>query len=271
MDPFNKTYWNLLQTLAWVYSGDRAIVREANDDASDSGTFWQEMRLPDGRKEPVETASRPQHENAALSLIIAAVQAGGAAYATIEEAEADILARLEDGRLTAIGVENGKGNPADVPQAFWPFLKFYYDPEPHAGPRDCDSGMARWHELKFPREQVLALWPDPMATELAGEPDREPGAAGEDAQGVSPEPIRSGYPGRPTKIKHLIDQELDRRAAASELCDTLPAEAEALLNWAKSNHADKPRPTAKTIKNNIGARYRAYRSKHHQEPVPEIK
>src|SRR5207237_619400 len=57
----------------------------------------------------------------------------------------------------------------------------------------------------------------------------------------------SGFPGRPGKGKHLIDDEFDRRIAAGEALPSLVDEAKALLDWLKEHHPKVARPTTKTI------------------------
>ncbi len=39
-DPFEAPYWNLLQILAWVYLGDRSLVRDVADEPRDRGKIW---------------------------------------------------------------------------------------------------------------------------------------------------------------------------------------------------------------------------------------
>jgi hypothetical protein len=63
--------------------------------------------------------------------------------------------------------------------------------------------------------------------------------------------IRSGTAGRPSKGKHLIEDEFERRAAAGQVKSTLPEEAQALLDWYKGKYPKEERPTLKTISNNI--------------------
>ena len=75
------------------------------------------------------------------------------------------------------------------------------------------------------------------------------------------DPHSSGFPGRPPKAKHLIEQEFQRRRDAGEVCSTLTAEACALLEWLKGEHPSAPPPTIKTIKNNLRDQYREYEQK----------
>jgi hypothetical protein len=72
-------------------------------------------------------------------------------------------------------------------------------------------------------------------------------------------PDRTGFPGRPSKSKHLIDDEFERRVAAGEALPVLVEEAQALLQWFKAKYLTAERPTVKTIQNNIRSRHRASR------------
>jgi hypothetical protein len=80
---------------------------------------------------------------------------------------------------------------------------------------------------------------------------------------VSP-PIVSGtgMPGRPSKGKHLIDDEFKRRCGSGRVIADLAEEASALLSWYEATHPNVQRPTVKTIKNNIRAAHRQYFAEH---------
>ena len=90
----------------------------------------------------------------------------------------------------------------------------------------------RWSRLMVTRGDVRRLWPF---------------SAGE--------PAKSGAPGRPTSM-HLIFDELDRRAVEGRIVIGIKEEAHALLEWIAVAHPANRRPTAKTIENQIRARYR---------------
>jgi hypothetical protein len=70
----------------------------------------------------------------------------------------------------------------------------------------------------------------------------------------------SGFAGRPSKGKHLIDDEFDRRVAAGTALRSLADEAKALFDWFKQQHPTLARPTTKTIKENIRARHREWKA-----------
>ena len=69
-------------------------------------------------------------------------------------------------------------------------------------------------------------------------------------------------PGRPSKGKHLIDDEFKRRCGSGQALEDLAEEADALLGWYKAIHPNAPRPTEKTIKNNIRAAHRQHFAGH---------
>ena len=64
---------------------------------------------------------------------------------------------------------------------------------------------------------------------------------------TTPDRFRTGFPGRPPHMKHLIEQEFQRRRETGEVCEPLAEEARVLLDWAAKKHPDAPQPTAKTI------------------------
>lgn len=195
MDGFEDHYWNLTQLVGWVYLGDRQFVRDAADGSNRSSSYWQEMVLPDGRKELVETRSSPPNER--HMSIIAAIK--GAAYASFEAAEYDVLAALKDGKLQATGLENGKGNPKPVPQIQWPWLEFDWSEPPHAAPKSRFRDNATyWCDLKFRRSEVLELWPDPLQHSV--DADYSQAVVDPCIASRVPEPRRPGRPSRRTEI-----------------------------------------------------------------------
>lgn len=96
-----------------------------------------------------------------------------------------------------------------------------------------DRGGNRWLRLSVEKADVGRFWPFAESLETS-----------------------TGLPGRPAKAKHLISDEMQRRANESRLCASLAQEAEALLDWLAVAHPTLPRPTQRTISNNIRADYR---------------
>ncbi len=73
-----------------------------------------------------------------------------------------------------------------------------------------------------------------------------------------PDPYRSGFPGRPGKLKHAVQREFGRRAEAGEIRDRVTDEARVLQEWAAQAHPRAPLPTVKTIANNIRFEFHQY-------------
>ncbi|MCP4316484.1 MAG: hypothetical protein GY789_10825 [Hyphomicrobiales bacterium] len=160
MDAFEAPYWNQTQTFAWVYNGDRELVRECADNA-DPDRYWIEVVTPDGERKLIECkGDRP----ASIYLHIKAVLRGGAAMASIRDAEDTLISALQQGKLAAIGLANNNGDPKKIPATAWTGLKFYWEEkgEPCAGPDDPFRNGTWWYALKFSRQEVLALWGDPL-------------------------------------------------------------------------------------------------------------
>jgi hypothetical protein len=139
-DPlFDTEWWNLHQALAWVYLGDRALVKQGAL-VNEGAAF-------------------------AIQLKLEATERQGACYPSFSAAEKAIGEALQTGKLTAYGLRNGEGDLVDIPSVQWGELKTYWgcDSADHAGPSDCFRPMAsRWFTLRFKRKAILALWPDPL-------------------------------------------------------------------------------------------------------------
>ena len=97
--------------------------------------------------------------------------------------------------------------------------------------RNCDG--ARWTQLMVAKGDVRSHWPFRTAHDTS-----------------------TGLPGRPAKARHLIGDEMQRRAEESRLAASLAQEAKALLGWLISSHPAVARPTERTIANNIRSEYR---------------
>lgn len=98
--------------------------------------------------------------------------------------------------------------------------------------------QVRWARLMVEEGDVRSRWPFPT----------------DEIQEIVE--LQSGLPGRPSKSKHLIEDEFQRRAEAAELADSLSLEAKELHTWLRATYPDYPPPTVKTIENNIRAKYR---------------
>jgi len=177
-DPFEQQWWTLMQVLAWVYLGNRAVVRDASPPEPFKSTFTI-MDLRDlGRN--------------------------GACYPRIANAEEAVIEALRAGRLTASGVANGEGDRKEIPSLLWLDLEFRYEPYYFAGPsKDFSRTATYWNDLRFQRRGVLAIWPDPFE-----QPDDRPSAE-EHPAGIPEEP---GAP--PVRVGDNVFKDMDGLAWA---------------------------------------------------------
>jgi hypothetical protein len=77
----------------------------------------------------------------------------------------------------------------------------------------------------------------------------------------------TGMPGRPSKAKHLIDAEFERRVAADECEPSLAGEARALRHLLKKQHPYVEQPKQTTVENNIRAGYAAWKANRGHHPT----
>jgi hypothetical protein len=91
----------------------------------------------------------------------------------------------------------------------------------------------RWRWLMVEKEDVRLLWPFNDEAEQ-----------------------RTGLPGRPPLSKHLIDEELLRRASTGNLASTLAKEADELRQWLCAQYPRHVPPGVGTIENNIRVAYK---------------
>jgi hypothetical protein len=204
-----------------------------------------------------------------ISLGAAAEHVQCVAECDAREACEALLAALKDGQLR--GRLAGGDQPLSV--SHWYYATIYADglvgfwePPP--------AGLEPEHRLvEIHRGDLEAIWPpkdaqktQPQADTDAPEPNERltlPGPAiaePETESGRVPGDAytHSGFPGRPSKGKHLIDDEFDRRVAAREALPSLAEEAKVLFDWFKQEHPTLARPTIKTIKENIRLRHRQW-------------
>lgn len=173
-NALDRPYWTYMMVLAWVYFGERALVEQVADSAVNRRTFRQQVRLPDGRTEMVETDAGPitplwltLHANRRREKPETATMAP---KMTCADAQSAIMEKLRADALTAYGLENDAGDLRPIPSLWWADGKVYEgrDGRPYAGPEDVfRSGATRWYGLLFKRDQVLKLWPEMTATASA--------------------------------------------------------------------------------------------------------
>jgi len=153
MTSFDRQHWTLAQVVAWVWDGDRALVRELGDNAASAAVLIGESLSP--------YRPRPRQREAAVG---------------------EIYNEVEAGRLPIIGRKRGIGPKAKISHEQLPGMCFCFNERRYGDTlRPCRGGDHRrvnldpqldwWNELWFPREAVMAIWPDPFSGPSTAEDD----------------------------------------------------------------------------------------------------
>ena len=174
-----------------------------------------------------------------------------------QEPFADLLAAIASGAVKVVGVNGHQTQPVPAHlfigmQVDYPYADTsiemilsdelvlrshpYVDDEHWRKGFDdalVSRGGDRWKRLTVERADIRRLWPFTAKQETS-----------------------TGLPGRPAKARHLIGDEMKRRAAESRLAASLAQEAKALLSWLTISHPTVARPTERTIANNLRNEYR---------------
>ena len=112
-------------------------------------------------------------------------------------------------------------------------------------------------DVKFRRDDVLRIETDsetqPRATKVLPPHMEQAGQRDEMA------PYRTGAPGKPTGMNHIM-RDFQQRMEADELLPTAALEADELFKRSENTMPATMRPTSKTIQNKISADHRKWRS-----------
>ena len=158
-DPFEAPYWNLLQILAWVYLGDRSLVRDVADEPRDRGSIEVWERTAEGEERVNVRRPAPSF----MKLSVAGHGEDSPHYPSLKKAMQALSIELQNGSLTFLGRRGGRGELEAIPAGQWSDLWFYDDPVLVASKSYPLRGAIRWDKVRGRREEVLAIWPDELA------------------------------------------------------------------------------------------------------------
>lgn len=165
-----------------------------------------------------------------------------------------MITGAETGEWIALGKLHPDAKAEIIPRRYWPFLSLDIENRVATGSdktyRAVFGLIARQIPKGHPFLEKIRI--AQIISNSGSAPAVEPLPA------PSPHPVaaKTGAPGRPSSM-HYIRGELERRATAGSLEQSLTMEADLLVAWLKTTHPGAPAPTAKTVRNNISATYRA--------------
>lgn len=151
---------------------------------------------------------------------------------------------IDAGNLTPASTEAGlKFRPIEIVSFFRKYFPLTFEPQ------------ALLIELGLESEESSSL----QVLEFAGGLQWAQADSGNEAE-LQPDPLRTGFAGRPAKSRDFMEQEFERRKQRGMVAETLADEARILIAWLKLHHPEMPVPAEKTVKNNLGGKYRQYKN-----------
>jgi hypothetical protein len=152
MDPFEAPYWNIVQLIAWVATGDYHLVAIASDHAQREEN-WVEGRLPDGDK--ILFKKPPDRRLSLHGVTLWLVHSGiGNSKKVLEEAIKSIIRALASGEIRATGLRRGVRSQID--KSFWKGVAKFRE-DPLSAQSDLTDEV--YSDLRVSPEECLRKWP----------------------------------------------------------------------------------------------------------------
>jgi hypothetical protein len=85
-----------------------------------------------------------------------------ARYAEPTEVAHSLVAACAEGKVTATGLQNGKGDRASIPRDWWNDARLSDGEAPYSIVAHARPGSCEWHDLLFDRGAIEQLWPKPQ-------------------------------------------------------------------------------------------------------------
>ena len=127
-DPIYSPFWNLSQTLLWILFRDPKWIRDYQEEPETG--FGGEI-----------------------------LYGGSSKVQNVHSAENELLQALQTGKINAIGLQNGLGDPIDIATGTWAYLIFRSIP-PRAAPSGAPrKGSSMYSQLQFPSQDIKNIWP----------------------------------------------------------------------------------------------------------------
>lgn len=161
-DPFKKPYWSLAMTLAWIVYRDPQKVTEWDNEFRRGWLEWRphgsgheiaSVRFADGKRFeewgafPDDLGNPPQKRQS-----------------DIDNAKAELWAKLQDGTLTASGLSIAQGERIPIGAESW--IELVNHRTPATGSREpfalkTDRRKILFREVRFPMKGILRFWRKP--------------------------------------------------------------------------------------------------------------
>ncbi len=243
-DPMQEPFWALTMVVAWISWRTKEAVREVWEEYRSACDDWHYENYRSGPDSPIKMhvwieERRPANLGwLALSEVHSKVFDSADPFQFVADAKRNLWRALQAGAISSSGISNASGIREPIAPVTWCDLHAFVGRDNRDYLMTDPTGLTglRYDALRFPSQQVLTSWP--------GELDKDA-------------PILStGAPGRPSS-RHLVANELKRRALAGTLEVSLANEARHLSAWLAAAHPEAPAMSQKSIENALRPDYKS--------------
>ncbi len=243
-DPMQEPFWSLTMVVAWISLRTKAAVREVWDDYRSACEDWHSEFYRSGPDSPVKAhvwieARRPANLGLlAISEVHSKVFDSADPIQSVADAKWNLWRALQAGAISSSGISSASGIREPIAPVMWCDLHAFVGRDNRDYLMTDPTGLTglRYDALRFPSHQVVTVWP---------------GKLDKDAPILS-----TGAPGRPTS-RHLVANELKRRALAGTLEPSLAKEARHLSAWLAAAHPEAPAMSQKSVENALRSDYKS--------------
>ncbi len=170
MNAFDVIYWNLTQSLAWIWFQDKTLVQESSDARIAPWCVYTRKCNPHKKTRHI-IATRPLN-----------LPAGGPPVHLAQDMfpeelkkETDnLLTYLKSGKITAYGRANDMGDKIPIPDLYWAdgTIDIFSYP-PVARPCEDHAKATEWHDIFLKRKTVVKRWPEKPISKKRTTPSKE--------------------------------------------------------------------------------------------------
>ncbi len=151
---FEAYDWTALQTVAWIYTRDRDLICQLSPTRETFGWRLCDYRVP-GHDE-IKTGQLDNDPPTAADIFMKVLDIEPCPFSSLEAAETELISACRAEKIKGFGLENGAGEPKEIPAIHWSKIKFTWSDRPRDETQPDRAGS--WAHPTFEREAVLNLW-----------------------------------------------------------------------------------------------------------------
>lgn len=178
MDTFDDTNWTVAQALAWAHTRDRVLVCHVGDNGLSAKVLLGGARQRFLAEEPEEELDDDEKRQLPQNRLEGAGTDLRLPPAPIAIVFDELSRKIEAGKLSISGIKRGVGQRETLDTLQLAGMCIFFDVGNHgdvlasrlpgATPRlDPNPELPWWGNLKFHRDEMLAVWPESTSADAA--------------------------------------------------------------------------------------------------------